>query len=87
MYGFKRPNEIVLTVFNYHLNCYEMTLGPDCLTVIMCEVNDLERLNNLYELTIDGELFQWISLEPELMVDFVLDVICDKYESWDIKPA
>ncbi len=27
MYGFKRQHEIVLTVFNYHLNCYEVTLG------------------------------------------------------------
>lgn len=80
MYGFKTPEEIALVVFNYHLNCYEMTLGPCCLNKIISEVNDLNTLNNLYELTIDGEAFQWISLEPGLMVDFVLDVICTKYE-------
>lgn len=87
MYGFKRPNEIVLTVFNFHLNCYEMTLGPDCLNTIISEVGNLETLNKHYELTIDGDMFQWISLEPGMMVDFVLDVICEKYEVWDRKPA
>ncbi len=80
MYGFMKPNEIVLVVFNYHLNCYEMTLGPECLNRIIKDVSNLDTLNDLYELTIDGEAFQWISLEPGLMVDFVLDVICTKYE-------
>jgi hypothetical protein len=83
MYGFKSSDEIVITVFNYHLNCYEMTLGPDCLQVIITEVNNLERLNKLYELTVDGEAFQWISLEPGIMIDYILDVICDKYEDLD----
>jgi len=83
MYGFKSPSEVVLTVFNYHLNCYEMTLGPDCLQVIITEVNDLDRLNKLYELTIDGEVFPWLSLEPGLMIDFALDIICTKYENWN----
>lgn len=85
MYGFKRPHEIVLTVFNFHLNCYEMTLGPDCLHGIIAEVNDLDRLNQHYEITVDGEAYQWISLEQGLMVDFVLDIICEKYEDWDRK--
>jgi hypothetical protein len=83
MYGIKRSDEIVLTVFNHHLNCYEMTLGPDCLQVILTEVNNLERLNKLYELTVDGEQFQWLSLEPGIMIDYILDVICDKYEDWN----
>ncbi len=83
MYAIRKQNEIMLTVFNYHLNCYEMTFGPDCLQVIITEVNDLDQLNKLYELTIDGEAFQWLSLEPGIMIDFALDVICTKYEDMD----